>query len=180
MHAADTRECDLLGKDHMREQVGGRAAVFFREADAEQAGGCRFPVKFTRKFLRLVPRSGMRHDLARDEAAHRVAQRLVLLGQRGVRLHDAGSSSTSKCPGATCAPGATCTALTRADCGTLSACSIFIASSTTSARPGSAVSPALAFTATTRPFIGATRRPSLAAAPRRAGGAWVMFSRRKL
>ena len=34
MHAADTRERDLLGKDHMREQIGRRAAVFFREADA--------------------------------------------------------------------------------------------------------------------------------------------------
>ena len=71
-------------------------------------------------------------------------------------------SSARSCPGATCAPAVTCTALMRAACGTLSACSIFIASSTISARPASAVSPALAWTATTRPFIGATRRPSLA------------------
>ena len=135
MHAADAGERDLLGEDHVGEQVRGRAAVFLREADAEQARGGGLAVELARKFLRLVPGGGVRRDLARNEAAHGVAQRLVLVGEGRMRLH-AGSSSTSSCPGATCAPGATCTALTRAACGTLSACSIFIASSTTSALAG--------------------------------------------
>src|SRR5207302_9252582 len=119
MHAADPGERDLLGEDDMGEQAGGRAAVFFRETDAEQARGGRLPVKLARKFLRLVPCGGMRRDLARNEAPHGLAQRLVLVGERRMRLHGAGSSSTNRCPGATCAPGVTCTALIRAASGTL-------------------------------------------------------------
>ena len=98
----------------------------------------------------------------------------------GCAVHDAAPARPAAARATTCAPAATCTALTRTARGTLSACSIFIASSTTSARPASAVSPAFALTATTRPFIGATSRPSLAAAARRAGGACAVFSRLKL
>ena len=47
------------------------------------------PVELARKLLRLVPGGGMRQDLARDEAPHGLAQRLVLRGERGMRLHDA-------------------------------------------------------------------------------------------
>src|SRR5688572_11236146 len=179
MHAADARERDFLRKDDMREQVGWRAAILFEKTDAEQSGCGGLPVKLARKLLGLVPCSSMRHDFARNESPHRVAQRLVLIGERRMRLH-AGSSSTSKCPGATCAPGATCTAFTRAAGGTLSACAICMASGTTRAFQAAVVSPAFAWTAPTRPFIGAISRPSLAAALRRAGGACAVFSRRKL
>ena len=87
MHAADAGERDLLGEDHVGEQVGRRAAVFLGKSDAEQARSRGLAVELARKFLRLVPGGGVRRDLARHEAAHGLAQRLVLGGERRMRLH---------------------------------------------------------------------------------------------
>ena len=107
MHAADSGERDLLRQDDMREQVRRRAAVFLRKADPEETGGRGLAVKLARELLRFIPSGSMRHDFALHEAAHGVAQRLVLVGQRRVRLHGAGSSSARSWPGETCAPGVT-------------------------------------------------------------------------
>ena len=150
------------------KQVGRRAAVLLGKADAEQARGGGLAVELARKLLGLVPGGDVRRDLARHEAAHGVAQRLVLVGERGMRFH-AGSNSTSSCPGDTCAPAATCTALTRDGAGSVQHVLHLHRFQHDERAPGlDAVAGRRTCTATTRPFIGATSRPSPAPAARRA------------
>src|SRR6188474_53417 len=177
MHPTRACERDFLRQHDVHQQVGGRAAVFLGKTDAQKSGRRRLLVHLPRKLTCLVPIVDVRDDLARDEAPHGLAERFVLVAQRGVRLH-AGSNSTSSCPGETWMPAATCTALTLTGAGSESPCSIFIASSTTSRLPASKRSPAFAWTATTRPFIGAASRPSPTCPARFAGGARSVFSRR--
>src|SRR5258706_10616734 len=165
--AAGVRE--FLRADDAKEVIGGRAAVFFREAEAEQPGRRGLAVELAREFARFVPFSRVRQDLALDKAAHRVAPGLVLLGEGRMGFHT-GSNSTSSWAGRTWAPASTWVFFILEEKSRLSPCSIFIASSTTSGVPASTFSPVLALTATTRPFMGASSRPSLALLPLRCGG----------
>ena len=97
---------DLLGKHHVHQEVGRRAAVLLRESEAEQAGGGGLLVEFAWKLARLIPGRRMRHDFALDEAPDCVAPGLVLLGQCGMGLHTT-SNSSNRLPGATWAPALT-------------------------------------------------------------------------
>ena len=97
---------ELLGAGDAEEVVRRRAAVLLGEADAEQPRGRGLPVELARELARFVPGRRVRQDLALDEAPHRVAVGLVLLGDRRMPYH-AGANSTSRLPGETCVPAFT-------------------------------------------------------------------------
>ena len=76
----------LLRGHDLHELVGGDTAEFFREAEPEQPDLGSFPIKLARKLAGLVPFMGVRLDLARHEAAHHIAERLVFGGiERALR-----------------------------------------------------------------------------------------------
>ena len=97
---------EFLCADDAEEVVSRRAAVLLGKSHAKQSGRRGLPVEFAWEFARFVPGRRVRQDLAINEAPDCVTPGLVLLHQRGMRLH-AGSNSISRFPGATCAPAVT-------------------------------------------------------------------------
>jgi hypothetical protein len=79
-NAAGAGAGQLLRDDDPHEEIGRRSAVFFREAEAEQADGGGFLVKLAREPLRLVPLRRVRLDLLLHEPADGRAEGFMLFG----------------------------------------------------------------------------------------------------
>jgi hypothetical protein len=97
---AGTRQ--FLRRHDLHELVGRHAAEFLGKAEPEQTDfGC-LAIELARKFAGLVPFMGIRLDLARHEAAHHVAERLVFGGveraQHFCALQHAFLPKESRCP----------------------------------------------------------------------------------
>jgi hypothetical protein len=84
--AAEGRLRQRLGEHQVGERVAVAAAVLALEHQAEQAGGTELPQHLARRVSRLLPRQGVRLDLAGDEAGDLIAQQLVL-GREVDALH---------------------------------------------------------------------------------------------
>ena len=75
--AAGAGARQFLRRHDLHELVGGHAAIFFRETEPQQPDLGGLGIELARKLAGLVPFMGIGLDLARHEAAHHVAERLM-------------------------------------------------------------------------------------------------------
>jgi hypothetical protein len=71
---------ELLRGHDFHELVGGHAAIFFREAQSQQADVSRLCIELARKLTFFVPLMGVRLDLLRHKTAHHLAKGFVFAG----------------------------------------------------------------------------------------------------
>src|SRR5690606_10568446 len=70
----------LLRRDHAKQHIDGRPAIFLGKTHAKETNRRRFPVKLAREAASLVPLIHIRHDLLIDESADGLTPGPVILG----------------------------------------------------------------------------------------------------